>query len=116
MYQQLVQSALNRCFGIITDPEKLYLIQSCSIGDIINLGGYTRTLLNKTHKKSAMMIAQQRYEPINIDFDGISEIKYLNHVEFVAPRANTPMFPPSFIFWQNLVENLRQKGYIIYAT
>ena len=181
---------------MMNDPEKYYYIQPCSIGDIIKLGGYTRAFLDKVHKKSAVMIAQQRYEPINIDFDGVSEIRYLNSTEMnfvaeyihatkqyfganfmfagapqgyvkppnlndmqifkqifklppdapfynprvrdipddaklrfsqqyvlnkektiiIAPRANTPMTPPSIVFWQNLIENLRQKGYVIYTN
>ena len=81
-YQQMVQTALNRCFGMMTDPDKLYVLMQASIGDDIVAGGFIHTLLPRFKKKSAVCIVQERYRPFEIMFDGVSEIKYLNHIEF----------------------------------
>ena len=81
-YRQIVQGAVDRCFGMMTEPDKLYVMMPASIGDTIIAGGFIHTLLQRFKKKSAVYIIQERYRPFEIMFDGVSKIEYLNNIDF----------------------------------
>ncbi|MBQ9479259.1 MAG: hypothetical protein IJ668_05740 [Selenomonadaceae bacterium] len=86
MDRNQIQAALDRCFGMMTDPEKFYVIQPYGIGDLIINGALVHALLAKLNRKTATLIVQERFRGLKLAFDGVGEIKYLSHtvLYFVA--------------------------------
>ena len=81
-YRQYINAVLRKCFSMMSDPERLYVFQQASIGDILISGGFIWTLLPRFNKKSATLIINERYRSLDVRFDGVDEFKYLPHWEY----------------------------------
>ena len=80
-FQRQMQAALDKCFGVMTDPDKLYIIMPNSIGDMVISGGLTYSVLPRFGKRSAAMILRDRLICSGITFDCIDTFYYLTVTE-----------------------------------
>ncbi|MBQ9479261.1 MAG: hypothetical protein IJU71_06880 [Selenomonadaceae bacterium] len=80
-FQRQMQAALDKCFGVMTDPDKLYIIMPNSIGDMVISGGLTYSVLPRFGKRSAAMILRDRLSGSGITFDCIDTFYYLTVTE-----------------------------------
>ena len=101
-YLQYVNAMLNKCFGMMTDPDKLYIILPFGLGDLLISGGLTHAILPKFGKKSAVLILQERFRSIDVNFDGVSDKKYLSYQELMSVlyyvNATRQFFGANFIY------------------
>ena len=80
-FQVYAQNVLRRFFQMTNDPDKIYAIQQLSSGDLIVSGCLMYTLLPRFNKKSVVIVAQERYRGLDVQFDGVSDIIYMNHID-----------------------------------
>ena len=80
-FQVYAQNVLRRFFQMTNEPDKIYAIQQLSSGDLIVSGCLMYTLLPRFNKKSVVVVAQERYKGLDVQFDGVSDIIYMNHID-----------------------------------
>lgn len=75
---------MQRVFDMMTDPDKVYIPCFYGLEDLLFPGGFAHAVRDKFDKKSAVLITQERFHSFDIEFDGVSEIKYMSYDEFIA--------------------------------
>ena len=80
-FQRYAQNVLERFFSTTRDPDKLYVLQPASSGDLLISGMLCYTLLPRFKKRCVVLFTQERYKALDVQFDGVSELRYLNHID-----------------------------------
>ena len=100
--QRQFQLMLNYCFGMMNDPEKLYIIQQCGLGDIIINGGLAQAVVTKFKKRTAVLMVREQFRSLDVSFDGVDEVKFLpwNIMDGFCQylRATKQYVGPNFIY------------------
>ncbi|MBQ9479258.1 MAG: hypothetical protein IJU71_06865, partial [Selenomonadaceae bacterium] len=70
------QSRVERIFKRMIDPDKLYIVCTYRLGDMLFVGGLSHAMSERFDKSSVVLIVKDRLRSLELSFDGVSEIKY----------------------------------------
>ena len=63
---------------LTADKNILHVICPYGIGDFLMNGGFCHALLKKKHKKTCVLIAQDRFANCGLNFVGVTEVRYIS--------------------------------------
>ena len=63
--------------SICTNKDFLYIIQPCSIGDVLYTGGLSHAVQKRKNKKATVLVVLERMKNLGITYENLADIIYL---------------------------------------